>query len=386
MKIRTEPLAEITIARYANMRPAVDFEPAYQREGGVWTRETRSRLIDSIVNGFDVPKLYFERATSRRTSEDGRTIQYSVLDGKQRLEAVGEFLDNELGLPSDFEFFEDENVSAANLTFAELKSAYPSLAQRILDFKLPIVSVSSDSIDLIEELFQRLNAATALNHAERRNSVSGATRDAANALAGHALLSARSPIKASRYKHRELAAKFLAIEHQIDTRDGRISDTKAATLMDLFLASRGTPPQIPAADMASYQATATAVLDRMAGLFIDDDPLLRSVGTLVVYYIAFRDPQLVASASRKRLQRFEELRRLAARMGEDDPAFARPANNRLREYNTFVQSSNDGGALSRRAEILTAYLTGYQDRDELASLDALGDNQNPGGDDLEDEN
>ncbi|KRF28426.1 DUF262 domain-containing protein [Phycicoccus sp. Soil802] len=386
MKIRTEPLGEITIARYAHMRPAIDFEPAYQREGGVWTRETRSRLIDSIVNGFDLPKLYFERATSRRTTEQGRTIQYAVLDGKQRLEAVGEFLDNELQLPSDFEYFEDGSVSAANLTFAELQSAYPGLAQRILDFELPIVGVSSDSIDLIEELFQRLNAATALNHAERRNSVSGATRDAANALATHSLLSARSPIKASRYKHRELAAKFLAIEHQIDTRNGRISDIKAATLMDLFLASRGNPPQISAAEMARYQATAAGVLDRMAGLFIDDDPLLRSVGTLVVYYIAFRDSQLIASASRERLQRFEELRRLASRMDEDDPAFTRPGNNRLREYNLFVQSSNDGGALSRRAEILTAYLKGYQNQDELAALDAVGENESPGSDDLEDEN
>lgn len=377
MKIRAEAMLEVTVARYSHMRPALDFDPAYQREGGVWPREARSRLIDSILNGFDVPKLYFERPSARRTNDDGRSVQYAVLDGKQRLESIAEFLDNELPLPSDFELYEDDKVSAAGMNFQQLKSEYPQLAQRLLDFELPIIRVTSDSIDLVEELFQRLNAATALNHAERRNSVSGVTRDAANALAQHKLLVERSPIKGSRYKHRELAAKFLAIEHQIATRNGHIADTKAATLMDLFLAGRGSAPQISSHTMDDYRTKATETLDRMEALFVDDDPLLRSIGTLVVYYIVFRNPGVSQLASREVLTRFEEQRRGAARMGEDDPEFSRRANNRLREYNTLVQSSNDGGALGRRAEILTAFLTGYNENDELAALDAIGDDDDP---------
>lgn len=358
------------------MRLVLDFEPPYQREGSVWPREIRSRLIDSIINGFDVPKLYFERATVRRRTAEGRTVQYAILDGKQRLESIGEFLDDGLALPRDFEFYEDPQVRAGGLTYEQLRSAYPGLAQRVDDYELPIVVVSTDSEELIEEMFARLNASTALNNAERRKAISGVTRDAVNDLAPHVLLAERSPIKGTRFKHRELVEKFLAIENQIQ-RHGRILDTKAATLMALAQAGHGPNPAIDAAEMNVLRDRVAVVLDSMADLFENNDKNLRSVGTLVVYYIAFRDPAVMSVATREQLERFEDLRRDAARLSEDDPTYdARPANARLREYNTYVQSSNDGRALSRRAAILTAYITASA-ADELAALDTMGDDEDP---------
>lgn len=379
MRIRAVPMRELTVSRYDSLRDVLDFEPAYQREGGVWSRETRSRLIDSMLNGFDLPKLYFERASTRRTNDTGRTIKHAVLDGKQRLESITEFLRGELPLPRDFVFYEDETVRAADMTINQLRDQYPGLAQRFLDYELPVIDVITDSSDLIEEMFQRLNAATALNHAERRNSISGPTRDAANTLAAHPLLTSHSPIKSARYKHRELGAKFLAIEHQIATH-GRILDTKAATLYDLFLASRDDasgPATITKTSMEAYRDDAADALDRMAKVFLINDPLLASVGTVIVYFIAFRDPALATSVSRDRLARFEDLRRYANRMSEDDPAYARPANVRLREYNVLVQSTNDGRALRRRADILSAFVTHPNDAAGLTALDRLRDSGDP---------
>ncbi len=376
MKIVVRPLSEITIARYMSMREVLDFTPAYQREGGIWSRQTRSRLIDSIINGLDVPKLYFERARARHTTGEGRTIQYSVLDGKQRLESIAEYVSDDLPLPSDFRFYEDDNVDAAGLTFTELRRKYALLAQRVLDYELPIIEVRSDSVDLIEEMFQRLNASTALNNAERRNAVSGPTRDAANTLAEHPLLTQRSPIKDSRYKYRELAAKFLAIEHQIATND-RILDTKAATLYDLFLATRGDTPTITLEAMTGYRAAASETLDRLAPIFGVNDRLLGSIGTVVVYYIVARSAAFAGSITHAKLDRFDELRRAASAMGENESDYARPANVRLREYNVLVQSSNDGRALSRRAAIMSAFIVGYREDDDLAALDALADSDDP---------
>jgi hypothetical protein len=376
VRLHAEPLPDITIANYERLRQVLDFEPAYQREGGVWSSETRARLIDSILNGFDVPKLYFERATVRRRTGTGRAVQYAVLDGKQRLESIGEFLDGQLRLPKDFRFYQDEDVKAADLDIAELKTRYPQLVQRLLDFKLPIVNIQSDSVDLVEEMFQRLNASTALNHAERRNAISGPTRDAANDLANHPLLTERSPIKSARYKYRELAAKFLAIEHQ-ESEYGRIVDTKAATLLNLFLDSRGQPAKITAAQMAEYQAAATGTLDRMMSVFEEGDPLLGSIGTLVVYYITFRNARDVSAITRDGLMRFEAVRRTASRMSEDDPDYARPANIRLREYNTFVQSSNDGRALSRRSQILGTFAGHESTIEAMVDLDGMSDAEEP---------
>lgn len=382
MKIRTKLLPEVTVSKFQRMRPVVDLDPPYQREGGVWKQATRSALIDSMINGLDVPKLYFEKATTRKAGPEGLAYQYAVIDGKQRLEAIIGFLTSELRLAEDFRFFEDEAVQAAGMSLRELEDEFPSLARRFLDFEIPIVTVTSDSGDLIEEMFQRLNASTALNAAERRNALAGPTRDAANALAEHELLVSCSPIRSARYKYRELAAKFLTIEHQLATR-GRIADTKADTLYALFVATRGASPSIAETDMSAYHERAEQALDRMVRVFQADDPLLASIGTVVVYYIVFRDESLAASIDRAGLSEFEELRRTASGMAEDDDDYSRPANARLREYNVFVQSTNDGRALGRRAEILAAYLIGRADGDGLAGLDELTDGELPDRDETE---
>ena len=155
------------------MKDVVDLDPPYQRESDVWKPGARSTLIDSIINGLDVPKLYFEAATVRGVGPDGLAYQYAVIDGKQRLEAIIAFLADELSLADDFLYFEDEAVRAAGMKLSALRDQYPLLARRFLEYELPIVRVTSDSGDLIEEMFQRLNASTALNAAERRNALTG---------------------------------------------------------------------------------------------------------------------------------------------------------------------------------------------------------------------
>lgn len=381
MKIRTELLADITVARFSRLREVVDLNPSYQREGGVWRTETRSRLIDTIINGLDVPKLYFEKATTRRFTPEGLTYQYAVIDGKQRLEAIISFLDGELALADDFWFFEDRTVLARGMRLRDLQNSYPLLARRFLDFMLPVVSVSADSGDLIEEMFQRLNASAALNAAEKRNAIAGPTRDAANQLAEHALLVEASPIKNARYKYRELGAKFLAIEHQLDVKQ-RIIGTKAQTLEELFRATRGSAPAITASQMDEYRMRANETLDRMATVFGENDPLLASIGTVVTYYIVFGH-RIQRGINRGQLLQFEELRRAAAELAEDEQQYARSANARLREYNVLVQSTNDGSALTRRADIISAYISGYTDDDPLAGLDALEGDLPDGDDDCE---
>lgn len=382
MKITTELLPELTVSRFQRMMEVIELDPPYQREGGIWRPETRSALIDSIINGLDVPKLYFERVTTRRVATGGLAYQYAVIDGKQRLEAIIRFLSEELSLAEDFWYFEDNTVKAGGMTLRDLENQYPLLARRFLDYELSVVSVTTDSGDLIEEMFQRLNASTALNAAERRNALTGPTRDAANTLADHKLLVACSPIRNARYKYRELGAKFLAIEHQIATKS-RIVDTKADTLYELFIATRRDPPSIEPAAMESYRLSAAVTLDHMAEVFTENDRLLASIGTVVVYYIVFRDPDVSALIVRSRLERFEALRREVSQIREDDREYSRPANARLREYNVFVQSTNDGRALGRRAQILSAYLLEADDDLALAALDILGDGELPEQDDTE---
>ncbi|RBA30396.1 hypothetical protein DQ226_17355 [Dietzia maris] len=348
-------MPELTIGRFSKLRSVINLDPPYQREGQVWNENTKSRFIDSIVNGFDVPKLYFEKSKSRPNPSTGMSYRYAVIDGKQRLEAIGDFLDGSLGLPDDFQYFEDATVSAAGMTSWQLKNEYPILYSKFRNFEIPVVVVSTDSGDLIEEMFQRLNASSSLNAAERRNALSGPARDAANALAAHPLLVKCSPIRNARYKYRELGAKFLAVEHQYATK-GRLLDTKAETLFALFEATRGPDPVISQEEMQRFEEEAREKLDLMSGTFEENDYLLRSIGTVVVYYLVFRGVATNGLPLRAHLDRFESARRDVAGLSEEMLDGAGDEAQRLMEYNALVQSTNDGGALTRRSEILSGYL------------------------------
>ena len=43
------------------MRDRIKMDPEYQRQGDIWNREKRQMLIDTIINGLDVPKLYLHK-------------------------------------------------------------------------------------------------------------------------------------------------------------------------------------------------------------------------------------------------------------------------------------------------------------------------------------
>ena len=121
----------------------------------------------------------------------------------------------------------------------------------------------------------------------------------------------------------------------------------------------------------------------MLTVFDSNDRLLASIGTVVVYYVAFRDQAFADAVDRSKFSEFEALRREASQMVEDDPAYSRPGNARLREYNAFVQSTNDGRALARRADILATYVAGYTQGDPLAGLDGIADGELPDRDETE---
>ncbi|MCA3155559.1 MAG: DUF262 domain-containing protein, partial [Burkholderiales bacterium] len=78
--------------RLYRTRESVQTDPEYQRSSDVWTEEKKQLLIDTILNGFDVPKLYFHKFPTAFIF-GGKEYEYAIIDGKQRLEAIWEFID-----------------------------------------------------------------------------------------------------------------------------------------------------------------------------------------------------------------------------------------------------------------------------------------------------
>lgn len=386
MRISVTPLGKSTVRDLKAMRPIIDLEPAYQREGGVWTTRRQAGLIDTILNQLDVPKIYFAEPSARKVNSDGMPYQYEVVDGQQRLRAIFAFLDNKLALDRDFILFENtglpENEQVAVPEYATFQTLFDDpdlrfLAERFLSHLLTIEFISANSGDLVNELFMRLNESSSLNAAEKRNAISGQTRDSSETLSQHEFWVVKSPIKNARFKYRELSSRFLSIEHQFDTAPEKpLSDVKAPRLFRLFQAT--SPSQrptnvasIPDEDMRTYEARVSRNLDRMVDVFRDNDHLLSSIGTVTVLYLLMRSQANIPPEWRDHIALFERARRAVDQASDESWELNTQHSLVLdltRRYNSKVQSSGDGSALTERKDILHSFVTQESLRTSAAQL------------------
>src|SRR5208283_1071278 len=133
MKTAPFPPGEISVVPLTNTNSAiltyldrdkVFMSPVYQREANIWSTEKKQLLIDSIINHFDIPKLYFHEYLEPKVI-DGKTKKYAVIDGKQRLLAIWDFIDNAFPLSEKFEYLPDPSVDLSGLTYRELAESNP---------------------------------------------------------------------------------------------------------------------------------------------------------------------------------------------------------------------------------------------------------------------
>ena len=343
-------LSGSSVASLRHLKPHIQVDPNYQRIGDVWPLPRRQLLIDSILRNYDIPKIYFHAFVPGREIE-GRLIRYAVIDGRQRLEALWGFLDDEYPLGSDAELPDRDTPSdVATMTFSNMQDRYPDLAKRLLAYEIDVVTVETDDEDVIDDMFLRLNEAAPLNAAEKRNAFGGPVPAVYKALCDRDFFQRRLPFPNGRYRHYDIATKFLYFED----REG-VADTKKSYL-DRFVrdaAVRQTRGELP---IEQWRNGAGQVLDTFEAVFVDADPLLRAVGMSSVYYLVFRQALVEAwqpEITRAKLEDFERARaanRLAAREDESD------ADYDLLEFDRFTQSPNDAIALRFRRNVLLEFL------------------------------
>jgi hypothetical protein len=126
----------------------------YQRTDKVWPTSAKSNLIDTILNGYPIPKLIF----SQTTDLDTLKTRKEVVDGQQRTAAVSEFFLNKYSLTrGDF----------AGKRFIDLEDPHK---RDFLSYELSIDVFTSGSDEEIREVFRRINSyQVPLNPQERRH-------------------------------------------------------------------------------------------------------------------------------------------------------------------------------------------------------------------------
>lgn len=152
------------------------FEVSYQRKSGVWSEDKKSFLIDSILKNYPMPAIFLRPCVNTDT---GKTF-YDVVDGKQRLEAIVDFIKNKISLTTYFaedDFIDDANLKTASeiagLTFEEIKklnSDFPDYIKQFWTYSLNIEYLYEQQEELVASVFDRLNRnGEPLTYQELRN-------------------------------------------------------------------------------------------------------------------------------------------------------------------------------------------------------------------------
>lgn len=323
-------------------REEIDLEPPYQREGDIWPLDKRQLLVDTILNGFDVPKLYVHKL-SEPTDVGGRPVTIAVVDGKQRLSALWDFIQGGFPLSRDFVYLRNEQINLSNFTYGDIAREHPDIKADFDAYNLDVVAIETDDLEIIEDLFYRLNEAMPLNAAEKRNARPGPLPRLVRQLAAHPFFVQKVPFSNRRYRHYDLAAKMLLQA----SRPG-IGDTKKG-YVDAFFDAHVRDNE---ADLMPIFDSASRILEEMAKVFADRDPLLRSIGMLLLYFLAMRravEMNGAAIINRPLLAEFEQRRVLNRVTAENDIG---AADYDLLEFDRYTQSPNDAIALRFRLRVL----------------------------------
>ncbi|BFO67050.1 DUF262 domain-containing protein [Chryseobacterium sp. KCF3-3] len=346
--IETHPLQHSTILRIYSEKDEIESSPEYQRNGGIWTPEKKQLLIDSILNNYDIPKIYFHQYTREDRNNSGKV--YSIIDGKQRLETIWSFIDNEFKLSDDFEYQDDENIRLAGMSYNDIAQEYPKIKIKFDSFVLPIISVNTDDVDLIEDMFSRLNEAAPLNSAEKRNAFGGDMVKAIREVSNLGLFTQKVRFKNNRYQHYEVAARYLLIESS-NYESSKLIDTKKVYLDAMAKKYKSDNLNL----VNTFKQTVTNVIQSMETVFINQDNLLRTQGIMVVYYLLFKKAlHENIKINRIDLQEFDERVKNNRRIAEgnyEDADFELLEYDRLSQYGT-----NDVSNIRERFRIISENL------------------------------
>lgn len=346
--IETYPIQHSTIMRIYSEKDEIIVNPEYQRNGGVWTPEKKQLLIDSILNNYDVPKIYFHQFDRKDRAESGKT--YAIIDGKQRLETIWAFIEGKFNLSNDFEYQDDESLNLKGMSYNDIAQEYPKVRIKFDSFVLPIVGVSTDDFDLIEDMFSRLNEAVPLNSAEKRNAFGGDMVRAIREVSKLRLFTDKVKFKNNRYQHFEIAARYLLVEATLKE-NSKLIDTKKVYLDSMAKNYKSGKSQL----VNSFENNVNQVVDSMSNTFIDQDILLRTQGIMVVYYLLFKKAlELERIINRIDLLNFEnsvKSNRLRAETNYEEADYELLEFDRLSQYGT-----NDVSNIREKYRILSEYL------------------------------
>jgi hypothetical protein len=331
-----------TVSWWNSRKNEVDFSPPYQRKGNVWSENAKAFLVDTIINDYDIPKIYLADFSFGPNPLNQKKKRYAVIDGKQRLEAVIDFIGNKFPLKKDFVYEQEPFLELGGLYYKDLKQGYPEVADRFDQYNLDVMSVITDEEAKINDLFIRLNSSKPLTAPEFRNAMKGLVPKLIARIAKSEFLRQKVRFSTKRGEDKAVAAKLLLLEFR-----GKIVDTKKNQIDRLV--DEGVLAESPGFEDAASRVE--AVLKVMSSVFVNKDPLLSSQGPVTVYYQvckAYGD----RAGLREALVKFNEMRE----QNKVVVASGHAGNQALSNFDMMARNTNDSSSIRLRTEIMLGHL------------------------------
>lgn len=146
-----------------------NYDPVYQRDYNVWDVKQKAFLIDTMFKNFPIPPIFLEQKINR-----GKTI-YDVIDGKQRLNSIVEFINDGFGLPDDFgkDIYGLEDIAGLKFSqiqeLAEVDDNVAEFVDTFWSYVINIEYIEKPDEKIVDNIFDRLNrGGERLNPAELR--------------------------------------------------------------------------------------------------------------------------------------------------------------------------------------------------------------------------
>ena len=254
-----------TMQSYQNeFEGAIKFDAWYQRPE-VWSKSKKQKLIDSIINGYDIGIIYLR-------DTDHSSYSYEVLDGQQRLRSIDQFINGEYKTDPTL------TTDIDRIGFDELKEdneLYPQWVSKQLHFQ----RITRGDDKAVADFFLRLQEGMDLNTSEILNAIIGDMRSRVIELSEHTFFD-HLGISNKRFRHRLLTAQAFNIEINGDFQNRSFPNMGRKALRRMYETYRD---QVPQTDRGAVRRNLN-LLD----VIFDDPSFIRNQGDFLPIYMIAR--------------------------------------------------------------------------------------------------
>jgi 5-methylcytosine-specific restriction endonuclease McrA len=328
------------------IRERIDTNPDYQRPP-VWSLAQKRLLIDTVLRGYDIPKMYWRKVSAGPD-------RYEVVDGQQRLRAIWEYMNGEFDLGRDAEPVGGVDVRGIRYSSSNGDQSLPDDLRLNFDtYTLDVIILSETDEEEVREMFLRLQNGTSLKAQEKRNALTGNMRDFVKQTACHPFFTS-CKFDNSRYTYDLIAAQMIKLELE-----GGPGNVKNADLNRMYKSEKQF-------DVGGSKAKKVRkVLDFMHRAFPHKTPELERYSAVSIYLMVSHLMEKyvyssLASDIHDWFIGFEQYRRAQKELGVDD------CDPEILSYHDRTSHSTDSeDSLAWRNEYLLRKYFEHNDRVEL---------------------